>query len=437
MSDLVESYRLNSDYDGNLSRYSESPSRGVVEMWSVGHVLGRGSHGVVRKHQEERTGRVRAVKSIRKSRYDFPSREFNIMAILNKLEYRSLFVEFLGWFEDGDRFYIAMEYFERGDLRKHLDEPLPEEVVQRITGQVLKALQVMHENGIAHRDLKPDNIFVVSMSPVWVKLGDFGISKRIHDDTVYRSQVCTIYYAAPEILGIGSTSESSVYTNAVDMWSLGCVVYELLEGVRLFCSIGEIAHYYFKMGNLLAQKLSKPTTPISKTVKLFIEALVDRDPEGRPSAVEAASHVWLERLAMDGRKVLSPLNTWFGLRLSGILGRRGTNGPTFDAGSTYGTLPTTLFPSIAFTGPNPPPLVDSGTRLQSTQTSSPINIPHLHGMPLLQPNSFHVPPSHYPVGGRAISGYYGDRGVAGIDPERPPQRAAVGPASVPTGPDYW
>ncbi|KAG0640227.1 kinase-like domain-containing protein [Tuber brumale] len=378
MSDLVESYRLNSDYDGNLSRYSESPSRRVAETWSVGEVLGRGSHGVVRKHQEERTGRVRAVKSIGKSGYPFHAREFNIMAILNKLEYRSLFVEFLGWFEDGDRFYIAMEYFERGDLRKHLDEPLPEEVVQKITGQVLKGLQVMHENGIAHRDLKPDNIFVVSMSPVWVKLGNFGISKRIHNDTTYHSLVCTDYYAAPEVLGLDSTSESSIYTNAVDMWSLGCVVYELLEGARLFCSLGDIIGYYYKKGNLLAQKLGKPTTPISDSAKSLIQALVELDPEGRPSAVEAASHVWLGQLAMDGREVggrapLSSFHTRLGLRFPSILGRWGRNGPTSSAGSIYGTLPTTsLFASFTFTGPNPPPPVNSGARPQSTQTSSPI-----------------------------------------------------------------
>jgi serine/threonine protein kinase len=272
------------------------------ETWSVGEVLGRGSYSIVRKHREEKTGKVRAVKSVEKSGYPSHAREFNIMAILNKPEYRSLFVEFLGWFEDSDRLYIAMECFEQGDLRKQLDGPLPEEVVQRITRQVIKGLQVMHENGIAHRDLKPDNIFVVSMSPVWVKLGDFGISKRIHSGTAYRSRVCTDYYAAPEVLGIDSTSESSIYTNAVDMWSLGCVVYELLTGEKLFCSLGDIMRYYYKKGNLVAEKSSKLTTPISGRVALFIQALVDTDPEGRPDVVEAASDVWLEELGVDNHR---------------------------------------------------------------------------------------------------------------------------------------
>ncbi|KAG0123956.1 kinase-like domain-containing protein [Tuber indicum] len=329
-SDLVESYRLNTEYDGNLARYGEYPLGRLKEDWRVCEVLGRGSHSVVRKHWEERTGRVRAVKSIDKSGYPFHAREFNIMAILNKLEYRSLFVEFLGWFEDSDRLYIAMEYFERGDLRRRLNKPLPEDVVQRITEQVLNGLQVMHENGIAHRDLKPDNIFVVSTSPVWVKLGDFGISKRIHNDTAYRSRVCTDYYAAPEVLGIDSTSETSIYTNAVDMWSLGCVVYELLQGARLFCSLGDIISYYYKKGNLLAEKLSKPTTPISETGKWLIQALVDIDPEGRPSAVKAASHVWLGGHAMDGRRVedralRDSIEDWMGHRDYDIRNQQGMN----------------------------------------------------------------------------------------------------------------
>ncbi|KAG0640231.1 kinase-like domain-containing protein [Tuber brumale] len=377
-SDLVESYRLNTEYDGNQVRYREYPAGRLIEDWTVGKVLGRGGHSVVRKHREEGIGRVRVVKSIEKSGCPFHAREFNIMAILNKvraiLEYRSLFVEFLGWFEDSDRLYIAMEYFEQGDLRKHLNEPLPEEAVQRITKQVLKGLQVMHEIGIAHRDLKPDNIFVVSMSPVWVKLGDFGISKRIHSDTAYRSRVCTDYYAAPEVLGIDSTSESSIYTNAVDIWSLGCVVYELLEGARLFSSLGDIIAYYYNKGDFLAGRLSRLTAPIGETVKWFIQALVLRDPEGRPSAVKAAGHVWLRGHALVGSEVgdcasLNPSDTWSDFKEHGALGEWGTNDTTSDTGAAIGASPTTsLFSSFVPNDQNT--AADSRTHTPSTQTLS-------------------------------------------------------------------
>ena len=64
-------------------------------------------------------------------------------------------MEFLGWFEEPETLYIAMEYLEQGDLAKHIGTPLPQETVQNISRQILEGLNVMHQHGIAHRDLKP------------------------------------------------------------------------------------------------------------------------------------------------------------------------------------------------------------------------------------------------------------------------------------------
>jgi len=64
-------------------------------------------------------------------------------------------VEFLGWFEEPETLYIAMEYLAEGDLTRHIGAPLPQETVQNISKQILEGLQVMHQQGIAHRDLKP------------------------------------------------------------------------------------------------------------------------------------------------------------------------------------------------------------------------------------------------------------------------------------------
>ena len=64
-------------------------------------------------------------------------------------------MEFLGWFEEPGVLYIAMEYLEEGDLTKHIGVPLLEETVRNISKQILEGLKVMHEQGIAHRDIKP------------------------------------------------------------------------------------------------------------------------------------------------------------------------------------------------------------------------------------------------------------------------------------------
>ena len=64
-------------------------------------------------------------------------------------------MEFEGWFEGPETLYIAMEYLEGGDLTKHIGTPLPQETVKNISKQMLEGLEVMHQQGIAHRDLKP------------------------------------------------------------------------------------------------------------------------------------------------------------------------------------------------------------------------------------------------------------------------------------------
>jgi len=64
-------------------------------------------------------------------------------------------VKLLGWFENPETLYIAMEYLPEGDLTKHLDSPLRQETVQTISKQAIEGLKVMHQKGMAHRDLKP------------------------------------------------------------------------------------------------------------------------------------------------------------------------------------------------------------------------------------------------------------------------------------------
>ncbi|RPA99828.1 Pkinase-domain-containing protein, partial [Choiromyces venosus 120613-1] len=123
-----------------------------------------------------------------------------------------------------------------------------------------------------------------------VKLGDFGISKCVHSNTAFRSTVGTDCYAAPEVLRLDTDAESPVYTNAVDIWALGCVVYELLTKEILFGSLGETSKYYH-MKVFPEQKLCKLDTPTSDAVKSFIQRLVVLNSDERPSAAEAAGNI--------------------------------------------------------------------------------------------------------------------------------------------------
>jgi serine/threonine protein kinase len=68
---------------------------------------------------------------------------------------------------------------------------------------------------------------VVSMSPIWVKIGDFGLAKPARDGTVFRARAFTMSYVAPEA-GVVTSGDTSEFTNAVDIWALGCITPEML-----------------------------------------------------------------------------------------------------------------------------------------------------------------------------------------------------------------
>ncbi|RPB00551.1 kinase-like protein [Choiromyces venosus 120613-1] len=306
-SDLVESYRLDTKFLSNGVRHTIYPEnsrlrRKEVEEWSNCEILGTGGFSVVQKQRKGSTGHCRAVKMIDKTELPAQlnySRELSVMGVLAK--HRIYFVQFLGWFEGGNTLYIALEYFENGDLGKHLSRPLPQETVQKITKQLLEGLEIMHKEGIAHRDLKPENIFVVSMNPVWVKLGDFGISKRTQGPTptTLHTQIATPAYAAPEVLAPDSNSETSVYTNAVDIWSLGCVIFELLTGERLFSK--ETQRFWYSFGkSVFSEDKIKSLSPATSDVGIsLIKSMVSTKPGDRPSVLDSLSHPWIANVECE------------------------------------------------------------------------------------------------------------------------------------------
>ena len=139
------------------------------------------------------------------------------------------------------------------------------------------------------------------MSPVWVKLGDFGVSKRILADgsTTLHTPVSTQAYSAPEVLGLDSNSETSDYTNSVDIWSLGCVIYELLTGTKLFALEGQVSRYYFGKWPCPEDKLNRLSPPTDDIGISLLKSMLLIQPEDRPTAAAALSHGWLAGIHSD------------------------------------------------------------------------------------------------------------------------------------------
>ena len=136
------------------------------------------------------------------------------------------------------------------------------------------------------------------MSPIWVKLGDFGGSKRVRAQatTTFHTQVSTPAYAAPEVLGLDSNSETSNYTNSVDIWSLGCVIYELLVGATLFFSQLEVYRYYLGKSPFPEDQLQELSPPTDGVGISLLKSMLSIQPDDRPTATGALSHRWLAGL---------------------------------------------------------------------------------------------------------------------------------------------
>jgi serine/threonine protein kinase len=128
---------------------------------------------------------------------------------------------------------------------------------------------------------------VASLSPLVVKIGDFGVSKRVqNNDTVLRTSCGAIEYTAPEIY----IHRHPEYTNAVDIWSLGCVVHKILTGCTPFTN-PELWNYAYGPTGFPVQHLA--TKSISGSVVEFIKCLMEKDPGTRLSAEQARKAAWL------------------------------------------------------------------------------------------------------------------------------------------------
>ena len=281
---------------------------------------GRSSSDVWLEIQKGNPESKRAVKAISRrklleNKID-DRRELKALIEFSKPKYRQrgIFVDFLGWWDNHDSVFLAMEYFPLGNLEDNIHSLLPgvRDSVD-LMYQLFEGLEIMHTEGFAHRDLKPANIFVVQKTPRWwVKIGDFGISKRIQNqDTSLRTFTGTHDYMAPEFFGYGDDvdEERSDYTHAVDLWALGCVGYRLWTGKVPFPSypnLRPLQRYCSGQTVLPAKELGSTECP-DVVVNLVMD-LLRPVPSQRPSANAALA-------------VLGPMNppsksvTLFGVRL--------------------------------------------------------------------------------------------------------------------------
>lgn len=204
-------------------------------MIEINLIVGKGAYGVVYKAMEKKSCEIVALKK----NFDAfqnatdSQRTYREIMLLQELNGHENIIRLLNVIKaENDRdIYLVFEYMDT-DLHTVIRANILESIhKQFIIYQILRALKYIHSAGIIHRDLKPSNILI--NSEAFIKICDFGLARsttgNYGKDVVMTDYVATRWYRAPEIL-LGSTR----YTTQADMWSVGCILGELLGGKPMF-----------------------------------------------------------------------------------------------------------------------------------------------------------------------------------------------------------
>ncbi|KAH7921052.1 kinase-like protein [Leucogyrophana mollusca] len=300
-----------------------------LDLYEPLDVIGNGSFGIIRKVRRKSDGLIYARKELNFERMSERDRkqivaEVNILKDLHHehiVRYHDRHVD-----RDAGILYILMEYCGGGDLstvikqaQRH-NRPVPEDTIWSYFMQILLALHHCHHPSshgrtgsgssdndgkdkrpqILHRDLKPDNVFLDESNTV--KLGDFGLSKALAQASFANTYVGTPYYMSPELM------QEKAYDSKSDIWSLGCLIYELCALKPPFHEAKTHAELSIFIRNGRIPPLPRG---YSQALSSVIKSMLSLNPAMRPSAAQLLQHERLELVfkVSETEKMLSTVKT--------------------------------------------------------------------------------------------------------------------------------
>lgn len=266
----------------------------MTGQWQKGKLIGRGTFGSVYVATNRETGALCAMKEVEIFPDDPKSAEcmkqlHQEINVLSQLKHPNI-VQYYGSEIVGDRFYIYLEYVYPGSINKYVREhcgAITESVVRNFTRHILSGLAYLHSTKTIHRDIKGANLLVDALGVV--KLADFGMAKHLSGQAADLSLKGSPYWMAPEVLqAVMQKDNSSGLAFAVDIWSLGCTIIEMLNGKPPWSEFEGAAAMF---------KVMRESPPVPETLssegKDFLRWCFQRNPAERPPATKLLEHPFL------------------------------------------------------------------------------------------------------------------------------------------------
>lgn len=248
--------------------------------------IGEGSTGTVWIARDRGTGRQVAVKKMDLRKQQRRELLFNEVVIMRDYHHPNI-VEMFDSYLVNDELWVVMEFLEGGALTDIVTHSrMDEEQIATVCKQCLKALAYLHSQGVIHRDIKSDSILLAPDGRV--KLSDFGFCAQVSQELPKRkSLVGTPYWMSPEVIS------RLPYGPEVDIWSLGIMVIEMVDGEPPFFNEPPLQAMR-RIRELPPPKL-KNVHKVSPRLQSFLDRMLVRDPLHRATAQELLAHPFLRQ----------------------------------------------------------------------------------------------------------------------------------------------
>jgi NIMA (never in mitosis gene a)-related kinase 1/4/5 len=257
-------------------------------QWKKVKVLGKGSFGeafLIETLLTPSTQAVCKLVHLAAMKPDEQREALNEVKVLSQLRHPNI-VQYIGSFQADGYLHILMEYCNGGDVDqlikkfKTLGNFMEEDLLATLFIQICSAIRYLHERRILHRDLKSQNVFLcrneaaVGSGKYIVKLGDFGISTVLRNTLALAKTVCgTPYYFSPELC------MNRPYNNKSDVWSLGCILYEMATLQHAF----DAKNMKALMQRILTGKYNPVDARYHKSLQDLIDGMLQQKVEKRLS----------------------------------------------------------------------------------------------------------------------------------------------------------